>query len=83
MRRCAKLIGRVIFIFVMTQCAAAQTVQNGDKDGGWVVAAYLGAAHTGASDLTISQPTLGNNITFERVRFRSQSFDRPLYYGLD
>jgi hypothetical protein len=23
----------------------------------------------------------GTNITFERVRFRSRSFDRPLYYG--
>lgn len=50
--------------------------------GGWVVSAYLGGARTGASALRISQPALGNDLTFERVRFRSRSFDPPLYYGL-
>ena len=50
--------------------------------GGWVVAAYLGGARTGDSDLRISQPALDNDLTFERVRFRSRSFDPPLYYGL-
>ncbi|HKY44843.1 MAG TPA: outer membrane beta-barrel protein [Pyrinomonadaceae bacterium] len=56
----------------------AQSVAD---DGGWVIAGYLGGAHTSASDLTISQSTLGNNLTFERVRFSSRSFDPPLYYG--
>ncbi|HEV2763724.1 MAG TPA: hypothetical protein VGV38_12155 [Pyrinomonadaceae bacterium] len=50
--------------------------------GGWVVAAYVGGARTGSSPLRISQPSLGNELTFEDVRFESRSFDPPLYYGL-
>jgi hypothetical protein len=45
------------------------------------MAAYLGSAHTLASPVTISQPTLMNSLTFERVRFESRSFNPPLYYG--
>jgi len=64
---------------------SAQTNQGAgstDDDGGWVVAVYLGGVHTAASDLTISQPTLGTNLTFLDLRLSSQSFSRPLYYGL-
>jgi opacity protein-like surface antigen len=49
--------------------------------GGWVITAYVGGARTADSALRISQPALGNELTFERVRFRSGSFDPPLYYG--
>ena len=55
---------------------------DSDKSGGWVVAAYLGGAHTRGSDLTIMQPALGNNLLFENVRFSSRSFRPPLYYGI-
>ena len=79
MSYCAKVLFRAIVILGIATCALAQTDQN--SDGGWVVAAYLGGAHTASSDLTISQPTLGNNLTFEDVRLRSRSFDPPLYYG--
>ena len=78
MRRCATL---VIFILAIAPCVMAQNMNQRDEEGGLVISGYLGGARTGASDLTISQPTLGNNLTFERVRFRSRSFDRPLYYG--
>ena len=78
MRRWAKL---VIFIFGIAPCAIAQNLNQRDEGGGWVISSYLGGARTGASDLMISQPTLGNDLTFERVRFRSRSFDPPLYYG--
>lgn len=46
-----------------------------------MAAAYVGGAHTAASSLTVSQPALSSNLTFEDVRFRSRSFDPPLYYG--
>ena len=49
--------------------------------GGWVVAAYVGGARTAASRLRVSQPSLGNDLSFEGVRFASRSFDPPLYYG--
>src|SRR5215213_6136586 len=78
MRRCAKL---VIFILGIAPCVIAQNLSQPDDEGGWVISGYLGGARTGPSDLTISQPTLGNKLTFERVRFRSRSFDPPLYYG--
>lgn len=53
-----------------------------DNDGGWVVAAYLGGARTSSSNLTISQPSLGTNLTFQDVRLSSRSFSPPLYYGV-
>jgi opacity protein-like surface antigen len=59
-----------------------QTSGTAEGRGGWVVAAFVGGARTGDSDLRVSQPALGNDLTFERVRFRSRSFDPPLYYGL-
>jgi Outer membrane protein beta-barrel domain len=76
-----KLIFQAIFIVGMVTCAAAQQSSSEDDSGGWVIAAYLGGARTGSSDLKIVQPTLDNNLTFERVRFSSRSFDPPLYYG--
>jgi opacity protein-like surface antigen len=74
---CARVSLTALLIFGFTCSARAQA----DDDGGWVVAAYLGGARTRASDLTIAQPSIGNNLTFERVRFDSRSFDGPLYYG--
>jgi Outer membrane protein beta-barrel domain len=74
-----------LFVFCVVLNVSAQTNQGSsstDDDGGWVVAAYLGGAHTAASDLTISQPTLGTNLTFLDVGLSSQSFSSPLYYGL-
>jgi opacity protein-like surface antigen len=55
---------------------------NSDESGGWFLDAYLGGAHTRNSDLTILQPTIGNNLSFEDVRFSSRSFHPPLYYGI-
>ncbi|MGH9882949.1 MAG: hypothetical protein ACRD6N_16045, partial [Pyrinomonadaceae bacterium] len=45
-------------------------------------AAYVGGAHTAASSLLVSQPALGNKLTFQDVRLSSRSFDPPLYYGV-
>lgn len=84
MSRCIKLILLTVFIFGFTARGFAQTDQNSetpDAPGGWVVAAYVGGAHTSPSSLTISQPALGNSLAFEDVRFQSRSFDPPLYYG--
>src|SRR3712207_3904000 len=84
MCRCTKLIYLAVFILSSTTCGLAQTEQNPgalDGQGAWVVAAYAGGARTAASALTVSQPALGNDLTFEGVRLRSRSFDPPLYYG--
>lgn len=76
----------MILVSLFFVCAAlnghAQTTQGTDDDGGWVVSAYLGGGRTSHSDLTISQPALGTNLTFHDLRFSSRSFDQPLYYGL-
>jgi hypothetical protein len=64
------------------QGAAGAQTSGASPRGGWVVAAYVGGARTAASDLRISQPALGSDMTFEGVRLRSRSFDPPLYYGL-
>ena len=78
-----RVIVGLVVMFAVVQCAAAQTDQGSSKadEAGWVVTAFLGGGRTASSDLTISQPTLGNNLNFERVRFNSRSFDPPLYYG--
>ena len=83
--RCTKLIFLTTLIHGLTTCGLAQTVQTPNSpegSGGWVVAAYVGGARTAASALNVSQPELGNNLTFEDVRLQSRSFDPPLYYGL-
>lgn len=74
-----------LFVLCVVLNVSAQNNQGSsstEDDGGWVVAAYLGGGHTAASDLTISQPTLGTNLAFREVRLSSQSFNSPLYYGL-
>ncbi|GBC82965.1 hypothetical protein HRbin10_02103 [bacterium HR10] len=48
----------------------------------WVIALYLGGAHTTPSRLRIRQPTLKTELTFDEVRFQGRSFDPPLYYGV-
>ena len=72
----------VLMLSVAGSVLAQTPPHDTDDRGGWVVAAYLGGAHTHASDLTISQPSLGNQLSFEDVRFSSRSFRPPLYYGI-
>jgi lipid A oxidase len=47
----------------------------------WVLAAYLGAAHTQSAPISIVQPTLGTAVAFERVAYEDHSFAQPVYYG--
>lgn len=83
-RRLKGFLTAVSFLLCLAACVAGQTDPNADADqkGGWVVGAYLGGARTRASDLTILQPSVGNDLTFRDVRFDSRSFTPPLYYGL-
>lgn len=65
-----------------TQTSQKNPASSAIRDrGGWVLAAYLGNAWTASSSLTISQPTLPTEITFDDVQFDTRSFDPPLYYG--
>lgn len=43
---------------------------------------YLGSSHTGNSDVRISQPGTGSDATFHSVIWDSESFKKPLYYGI-
>jgi hypothetical protein len=84
MNRCGKLILLITFVLSWTSFGFAQSEQSSvtpDDAGGWTVAAYLGGARTSSSSLAISQPALGNELTFEDVQFQSRSFNPPLYYG--
>jgi opacity protein-like surface antigen len=47
----------------------------------WTAAAYIGAVHTRPAVVMITQPAELTTLTFPGVRFRSESFDSPLYYG--
>jgi opacity protein-like surface antigen len=75
-----------VSVCLLVLCVAsdvnAQSTTDGNDDGGWVVAAYLGGASTSSSDLTLLQPTVGTSLTFHDVGFNSRSFNPPLYYGL-
>jgi opacity protein-like surface antigen len=79
------LISICLFVACIVPNVRGQTNQDlsgTNDDGGWVLAAYLGGARTSASNLTISQSTLGTNLIFQDVRFSSRSFSPPLYYGI-
>jgi hypothetical protein len=67
----AKQIAICLFILCIAVNVSGQTNQYSNNDGGWVVAAYLGGARTVGSDLIISQPVSGTNLTFEDVRLSS------------
>jgi hypothetical protein len=47
----------------------------------WILAAYLGAAHTMSAPLSVARPQIGTEITFRPVDYRGESFSPPLYYG--
>lgn len=66
----------------VSQDAPDRQTTGTPRRGGWVIAAYMGGAGTADSSLRVSQPALDTDLTFERLRFRSRSFDPPLYYGL-
>jgi lipid A oxidase len=48
----------------------------------WIVAVYIGAAHTRPSTLTINQPAAGNVLTLNDVAYEGRSFSPPIYYGV-
>lgn len=47
----------------------------------WVLAAYLGIAHTASAPISISQPPSGTSITLSNVNFEGRSLAAPVYYG--
>lgn len=59
--------------YVALSCTAAR---NG------TLAGYIGEAHTLDTSLGVRQPALGTDIRFSRIRYRSESFQPPLYYGV-
>ena len=70
----ARRVGRLLF-------ALGVAVIPEPAHADWVVAAYLGAAHTATAPLTVTQPAVGTDITFISVPYAGQSLDSPLYYG--
>lgn len=47
----------------------------------WVLAIYIGAAHTQSAPLSLLQPALDTDLTFAEVFYRGHSFRPPIYYG--
>jgi hypothetical protein len=43
---------------------------------------YTGKSFTLSGDITIRQPTLGNDVTVKDISFDDKSFESPLWYGL-
>ena len=84
----AKLLSLIFSVMCLPAVAYAQgrapggPASGAEGRGGWVVAAYAGGARTADTDLRVSQPEVGTDLTFRGVRLRSRSFDPPLYYGL-
>jgi hypothetical protein len=86
-RRTSRVLLLITFLFgpVFEQQSYAQVPAGGASPSNrweWVVAAYLGGAHTHDSKLIVNQPGRGTNLTFDRVGFQGNSFDGPLYYGI-
>jgi hypothetical protein len=84
-RACIRVLIVIAFLFgpALGQQALAQAPSaSRPNHWEWVVAAYLGSAHTGDSKLIVNQPGLGTNLTFDSIGLRGNSFDGPLYYGL-
>lgn len=67
---------RVLLVLTAVACAAICARAQ------WEVGGYIGGAHTQTSYLRLSQPALGNSFLFRDVRFRGESFQSPLYYGV-
>lgn len=83
MNRCKRLVLLTILTIGFTARGIAQSAEPDMRDdsGGLEAAFFFGTAHTLSSPLTISQPSLGNNLTFADLRFKSGSFESPVYYG--
>lgn len=48
----------------------------------WLLAAFLGAAATQASTVTVNQPARGTNVTLGGVEYQGESFRSPQYYAV-
>jgi len=47
----------------------------------WTAGVFAGASRTLDSSVAIAQPEDGTNVTISPVRYRSESFEPPIYYG--
>jgi hypothetical protein len=47
----------------------------------WILAAYIGSAHTLSESLRVTQPATGTVLTLSDVDYEGRSFTPPLYYG--
>lgn len=47
----------------------------------WTIAGFLGAAHTRASSLTLTRPAETTDVSLAPIRYASESFEAPVYYG--
>lgn len=47
----------------------------------WILAVYIGSAHTLSASLRVTQPATGTVLTLSDVDYEGRSFTPPLYYG--
>lgn len=50
-------------------------------DGEWVIAAYLGAAHSSETHLRLDQAAANTRVELEPIRYETRSLSPPFYYG--
>jgi opacity protein-like surface antigen len=71
-RNVARAAGALILVSL---CAARPAYAD------WALGVFLGSAHTQATSLTLNQPAEQTTLRFSSVRYDSESFKSPIYYG--
>jgi opacity protein-like surface antigen len=71
---------RVGLVPVITGLCWLISVSSAAAD--WAISGFLGAVQTRPNTLTVQLPNAGTQLTLDSVRYRSQSFESPQYYGV-
>lgn len=77
----AKMLSRLLRHSAGPFAAAACLAAAAPAEAESYLYGYFGQAWTGDTDLTLRQPSRGNDVTFSDVEFVDRSFERPWYYG--
>jgi opacity protein-like surface antigen len=75
MKAMPRCLGTLAIALVMSASLA------GPASADWTLGAYLGGARTQSTSLTVTQPSVGTDVTLSPVHYRSESFEPPYHYG--
>lgn len=71
----------VVAFFRVAICLTALLVLPAQADADWTFSAFLGNAWTRASAVHLAIPELQTDLHIAPVKYRSESFQSPVYYG--